>query len=480
MTTFYWYDLETFGRDCARDRIAQFAGQRTDAELRPIGDPCVMYCQPARDFLPDPGACLITGITPQEAQEKGINEAGFSAEVLRQFAPAGTCVAGYNSLRFDDEFLRYLFYRNFHDPYAREYQGGNSRWDLIDVMRLAHLLRPEGLNWPQREDGATSFRLEDLTRANGIEHAGAHDALVDVRATIAIAARLRSAQPKLFDYLFSHRGKHDVLAELDVRAGTPVLHVSGMIPATLGSASLFMPLAAHPTNRNSVICYDLRVDPQALLELDAAELQRRVFSSREELAGEERVPLKEIHANRCPVVLPAKWVNDDAARRMDLDLAACRRHWQTLHAAGASGRLQAKLRALYQRSFDAVPDAEYALYGGFLPDQDREACARIRSCAPEELLQRDWRFEDPRMADLLLRYVGRNFPQHLAGEHLQAWRELCQRRLREPGAGARDLAAFQRELADCRTRASTPREQGTLDAVADWAGQLCPQDAVVC
>src|SRR5690606_8555235 len=177
--TFYWYDLETFATDPRRTRIAQLAGRRTDLALRPVGEPLVLLCKPADDLLPSPGACLVTGITPQQCLAEGLPEAEFVARLHEQLVEPGTCAVGYNSLRFDEEFLRCTLYRNFRDPYAREYRNGNSRWDLLDLARLQHALRPEGIAWPARADGHASFRLEELAAANGIVHARAHDALSD-------------------------------------------------------------------------------------------------------------------------------------------------------------------------------------------------------------------------------------------------------------------------------------------------------------
>ncbi len=468
METFCWYDLETFGRARDRDRIAQFACLRTDADLRVLGEPTVLYCRPADDYLPDPGACLVTGISPQECMRRGVPEAEFARAILRVFGQAGTCVLGYNSIRFDDEFLRFLFYRNFHDPYAREYQHGNSRWDLLDVMRAACLLRPDGIHWPQREDGCTSFRLEELTRANGIGHADAHDALADVRATIAVAGLLRRAQPRLYEYLLTQRGKAAVRDQLDIRGGAPVLHVSGMIGAERGNASLFMPLARHPDNANSVICFDLREDPAPLLELDADEIRRRAFSPAAALGTEARIPLKEIHCNRCAVVMPARFVDDAIAARMQLDPGACERHARTLRGAGG---LEAKLRAVYRRDPAAPADAEYALYQGFLPDEDRRLCMRLQECPPAEWLERTWPFQDPRLRELLPRALGRSYPQYLRGEAFDAWRDLCQRRLHEPGCGARTFDEFTAELA--RQRAEPPGQGAeVLDQVEAWATEV--------
>ena len=186
--TFLWHDYETFGAVPRRDRPSQFAAIRTDAALNEIGEPLMIYCKPAPDYLPSPEATLITGITPQLCLERGLPEHEFAAQVERAFSQPGTIGVGYNTIRFDDEVTRFLFWRNLIDPYAREWQNECGRWDLLDVVRLTYALRPDGIQWPKKEDGSASFKLEDLAKANGLLHESAHDALSDVRATIAPAA----------------------------------------------------------------------------------------------------------------------------------------------------------------------------------------------------------------------------------------------------------------------------------------------------
>ena len=198
--TFLWHDYETFGAVPRRDRPAQFAAIRTDAELNEIGEPIMLYCQPAPDYLPDPQACLITGITPQQCLERGVPEHEFAARSRRRSAQPGTIGVGYNTIRFDDEVTRFLFWRNLIDPYAREWQNDCGRWDLLDVVRMTYALRPDGIEWPRATTAARASGSKHLTRANGLVHEAAHDALSDVRATIALARLIRQRQPKLFDF----------------------------------------------------------------------------------------------------------------------------------------------------------------------------------------------------------------------------------------------------------------------------------------
>ena len=111
--TFLWHDYETFGLNPRRERPSQFASIRTDAELNEIGEPVMIYCQPANDYLPDPQSCLLTGITPQLCLERGLPEHAFAAQIEGLLAEPGTIGVGYNTIRFDDEVTRFMLWRNF-------------------------------------------------------------------------------------------------------------------------------------------------------------------------------------------------------------------------------------------------------------------------------------------------------------------------------------------------------------------------------
>ncbi|MDU3078054.1 MAG: exodeoxyribonuclease I, partial [Mixta calida] len=274
--TFLFHDYETFGKSPALDRPAQFAGIRTDMDFNIIGEPEVFYCQPADDYLPQPEAVMITGITPQLAQARGVTEAEFARRIHALFTVENTCVVGYNNVRFDDEVTRNIFYRNFYDPYAWSWQNGNSRWDLLDVMRACYALRPDGINWPENDEGLPSFKLELLTQANGVEHNNAHDAMSDVYATIAMAKLVKEKQPKLFEFLFRHRTKQKINTLIDIPQMKPLVHISGMFGALRGNTSWIAPLAWHPENRNALIVCDLAGDITPLLELDADALRERL------------------------------------------------------------------------------------------------------------------------------------------------------------------------------------------------------------
>ncbi|SFD10924.1 exodeoxyribonuclease I [Pragia fontium] len=419
--TFYVHDYETFGISPAYDRPAQFAGVRTDSDFNIIAEPLVIYCKPNDDYLPEPEAVMITGITPQEARSKGVIEAEFARQIHDDFSAANTCILGYNNIRFDDEVSRNIFYRNFFDPYAYSWQNGNSRWDLLDVMRACYALRPDGIEWPLNDDGLPSFKLEHLTKANGVEHTHAHDAMSDVYATIAMAKLVKQAQPKLFDYLYQLRNKRKVANLIDIAEMTPLVHVSGMFGALRGNTSWIAPLAWHPENSNAVIVCDLAGDMTPLLELDADTLRERLYTRRDELGEDQSpVPLKLVHTNKCPVLAPAKTLLPENADRLGIDRQRCLANLQLLRQ---SPDLREKVIAIFADATPFTPptDVDGRLYDGFFSDADRAAIRIIQQTKPENLPALDLTFNDNRLETLLFRYRARNYPATLDDSEQRRW-----------------------------------------------------------
>lgn len=418
--TFLFHDYETFGTSPALDRPAQFAALRTDADFTTIGEPEVFYCKPADDYLPQPEAVLITGITPQVARAKGENEAAFAKRIHDLFTVPNTCVVGYNNVRFDDEVTRNIFYRNFYDPYAWSWQNHNSRWDLLDVMRACYALRPEGINWPENEEGLPSFRLEHLTKANGIEHSNAHDAMADVYATIAMAQLVKAKQPKLFAYLYSHRSKQKLATLIDVPQMKPLVHVSGMFGAARGNTSWVAPLAWHPENRNAVIMVDLAGDMSPLLELDADALRERLYTPKSELGDDVAVPVKLVHLNKCPVLAQANTLRPEDAERLGIDRQRCLDNLQILRD---HPQVREKVLAIFAEAEPFVPseNVDAQIYNGFFSDADRAAMKILLETEPRNLPALDITFADARIEKLLFNYRARNFPGTLDEEEQQRW-----------------------------------------------------------
>ncbi len=472
--SFLFHDYESFGINPRMDRPAQFAAVRCDVELDEIEPPLSFYCQPARDVLPDPQACLVTGITPQQALRDGVGEPEFFARIHEAMMLPGSCVIGYNSIRFDDELTRHGLWRNFYPPYDREWRNGNSRWDLIDPIRAAFALRPDGLNWPLRDDGAPSFRLEDLTRANGIEHGAAHDALADVRATIALARKFRQAQPKLWTYLLQHRDKRSAARLLDLAKPAMVLHTSTRYPGTRGCTTLVAALAANPNSPQGVIVFDLMDDPSALFELDVDELRDRLFVPRADLPeGVERVALKTVHLNRCPVLAPASALAGVALDRIGLDPDRCHTHFEWLMAN--RGLLTAKMQLVFDapRSY-ADCDAEADLYSGLPPEADLALLPKIRRATGAELMTFSERLRDERYRELLFRYRARHYPDTLDAAEADRYRDWTRARLIDGVvAETQTIASKRTQIHELRlAHRDDGRAQRILDELDAWVGDI--------
>ncbi|QYF94170.1 exodeoxyribonuclease I [Massilia sp. PAMC28688] len=475
--TFLWHDYETFGAQPRRDRPAQFAAIRTDASLNEIGEPIMLYCQPAPDFLPDPQSCLITGITPQACLAQGVPEHEFARIVEAAFSEPGTIGVGYNTIRFDDEVTRFLFWRNLIDPYAREWQNNCGRWDLLDVIRMTYALRPEGIEWPRHEDGRPSFKLEHLSRANGLVHEAAHDALSDVRATIALARLIRDKQPKLFDFCLALHKKERVATEIGMHLPAPqrqpFLHVTGMFPAEYGCIALVYPLGTHPTNKNEILVWDCRHDPSELFGLDVETIRLRLFTRSADLPeGVTRLPIKSIHLNKSPMLVSnLKTLSAIQAERWALDLEQCRAH----AALAAAGPDMSQIWAqVYQRAASVEEtDVDEDLYGGFVSNNDRRKLASLRAESPAQLAAARPSFEDERLAELVFRYRARNFPHTLTQQEAQQWDAHRAARLFDGAAGARTIEQLFAEI-DTLSEDADERAENILGELYDYAEMIAP------
>jgi len=474
--TYFWHDYETWGRDPAQDWPAQFAGVRTDADLNEIDGPVSLFCAPPRDRLPDPESCLITGLTPQACAAQGIPEAQFAARIEAELGRPGTVGVGYNTLRFDDHFTRYLLWRNLYDPYAREWQNGCSRWDLLDTVRCAFALRPEALNWPRHPDGRVSFKLEDLARANGLWHENAHEALSDVRATIALARKVKQQVPKLWDFCLRLRQKAEVKQELLL--GRPVLHVSGQYPTSRGCLAVVFPFAPHPEKANEVIVWDLAEDPAVLMALTTSEIRTRVFTRQAELPeGVQRLPIKTIHINQSPVVVAQlKTLSTGRAQELGIDMDLAMRH------AEAAARMSQDLLGVWREVFQSPPrassvrSADADLYGGFLGDADRRRLGQVRALKPDEMSHWQGHFDDPRLDDLVFLYRARNWPEHLTEADRTRWLAHLSERFHSPGTdGSAGLESYLGRLEDMHEAAlerGDERAESLLGDLVEWADEL--------
>ena len=151
---FAFYDFETTGTNPAFDQPLQFAAILTDDALQEVArvnlrarlDPYI---------LPSPYALAVTGIKPSELLDDSLPSAfEFSQSLAALIEEWGPCTwIGYNSIAFDEEFLRQAFYQNLHpNPYLTV-MNGNSRMDLFKILHAAYATSPDAFQVPLNEKG---------------------------------------------------------------------------------------------------------------------------------------------------------------------------------------------------------------------------------------------------------------------------------------------------------------------------------------
>ena len=432
MSSFLWHDYETFGTNARTDVPVQFSCLRTDMSLEPVGEMQVLFCRPPLDYLPDPDACAVHGISPQEAWSEGLSEANFAAAAYRQMCAPGTCNVGYNSIGFDDEFSRHLFFRNLRDPYAF-HRGSCSRWDLLSLVRACGALRPAGLIWPVREDSRPDYRLEAVATDNGIVYRS-HDASEDVQATLALARLIRRVQPRLFDYALGLRDRSRPRELLN--GSVPLVAVTTRLPWQQRYCAAVLPLGERPGRPGSWVVADLTADCTALLD----QPDRHWWRSGAPV--DSRRVLIELADNRCPFVAPLAVLDEDRAGALGIDLAAC-----IARADLLSGRLS-WLRALITDAwadweYPSIPtdtDAEGRLYEGFPNRDDQRELRRLLEVSPQQLSPD--LLQDQRLREIVPRFRAHNWPEQLDPEERSEWRNQCRERLHHPPAGRRSVAGY--------------------------------------
>jgi exodeoxyribonuclease-1 len=467
--TYFFYDLETSGLNARDDRIMQFAGIRTDMDLQPIGEPYNVLVKLNDDTLPTPEALMVTGITPQQTQADGYTEAEFAKLLMEEIFTQDTIATGFNSVRFDDEFVRHLLWRNFYDPYEWSWKDGRSRWDLLDVTRMTRALRPEGIEWPV-VDGKAVNKLELLAAMNGIDHLKAHDALSDVEALIAVAGLIRSKQPQLYEYLLKMRDKNEVKKLVNLDNKQPFVYVSGRYDTEFNKATIAFPLTSG--KNGNVVVYDLRHDPTAFLNMSAGELNKKMYATWEERQADGFIPLpvKELQYNKAPAVAPVGVLaQSDGWDKIQLDIATIEKHKATLLSAP---HFAENVRSMFEQKtdFKKSPDPEAQLYDGFVQDRDRLRIETVRNANPRELADFHPDFNDERLAELLLHYKARSYPQSLSEDESRAWESW-----RAAHINVR-LPLFMKTLQKMAATEQDESKQFILQELQLWAESIIPSD----
>lgn len=468
--TFFFYDLETSGLNPRESRIMQFAGIRTDMDLNQIGDPVNLLVRLNDDTLPSPEALMVTGITPQQTVSDGYSEAEFAKILTDEIFTPDTIAVGFNNIRFDDEFIRHLFWRNFYDPYEWTWKDGRSRWDLLDVVRMTRALRAEGIEWPVDDKGAATNRLELITKINGIDHFKAHDALSDVEALIAVTRLIRDKQPQLYEYLLKMRDKNEIKKLINLDYKQPFVYVSGRFDAEFNKATVAFPLT---TGKNSnIVIYDLRHDPTPFINMTAKELASKFYATWEERQAEGfiKLPVKELQYNHVPAVAPVGVLNQGGGwEKVKLDEETIAKHKGILLSVPSFAE---NIRSLFEsrEEFKKSTHPELQLYDGFVPAIDRMRIETVRNASERELADFHPNFTDERLDPLLLHYKARNYPKSLAEEESVIWENWRSSKI------AAELPIFMKSLQKLSSQITDENKQFILQELHLWAESIMPAD----
>jgi exodeoxyribonuclease-1 len=476
--TFYFYDLETSGFNPRDARIMQFAGQRTDMKLKPIGNPDNFLIKITEDVLPEPDAILVTGITPQQTIADGITEAEFLKYFHEKISIPGTIFTGFNTVRFDDEFMRFLNYRNFYDPYEWQWQEKRSRWDILDVVRMTRALRPEGIKWPFDSKGKPSNKLELLTSVNNLSHDAAHDALSDVNATISVARTVLNKQPKIFNYLLSVRSKNAVRAV--VEKNEPFVYTSGKFSSDYEKTTVVGKLVDHPNSKDASLIFDLRYDPSAFIDLSPEELAAALRRRTDEEGP--RLPVKTIKFNRCPAIAPISVIDEQTSERLDLNLESIKNNFNSLNSMKTE--LSAKVlkalemldKQMQSKFITDNLDADAMLYDGFFNDADKTKMSLLRASPQEELKNLELVFSDSRLQALLPLYVARNYQEQLRDEDRAVWEQFKERKLLSGGVESKAVKFFNRIAELSNNPDITSKEIYILEELKLYGESILPVD----
>ncbi len=472
--TYYFYDLETTSASPRSGRIMQFAGQRTDVDLKPLGDPDNVLIKLAGDVLPEPDAILVHGITPQKTLEEGLTEAEFAEFFENEVSLAGTIFIGFNNIRFDDEFIRRISYRTFRDPYQWHWKDGRGRWDLLDAIRMMRALRPEGLKWPI-VDGKPSVRLELMASENGLTHDNAHDAMSDVIALIELTQRFKEAQPKLFDYLLSIRDKKSV-SKL-VEGNKPFVYSSGKYSNEFEKTTVVSTLFKHP-RRDTAVVYDLREDPTKWLGKSTQDLAKHWLARYD--SELEKLPVKMLQYNRCPAVAPLGVLDDASIKRISVDLEAIEKNRKIIaENPNFVKKIEGALDIVENEQQGRLPlndKVDDQMYDGFWVGSDQAELSEVSSASPDELTKLSTTVKNKRIREMIPLFKARNYPKSLTAVEASQW-ESYRKDFFTKGGTNSPINKFYNRMADiAKTRKLSSNDEYLLTELQLYVESILPID----
>ena len=399
--TFIFYDTETTGTNSAFDQILQFAAIKTDADLNEVGR-FEIRSRLLPYIVPSPGALRVTGLTIDDLlDEAHPSHYEMVTEIRRTLA--GACPAafvGYNSLKFDEEFLRQAFYQCLHPPYLTN-TGGSRRADALHLIRAAAILHPDAITAAVSDKGGPSFKLDRLAPANGFNHANAHDALADVEALIFLCRIVRDRAPQLWDRFLRFASKAAVEDFLRREEAFLLLE---FFPVQTGR---YIATAIGSNDANIAYCYDLGLDPDELRGMGDEALADR-------LARSPR-PLRKVKRNAAPCLCPLSEVPEEMLGGVSPDEFV--RRARLLRSDRVLVEQLVRVAVQMEPAYPPSPFVERQIYDGFWSNADGRKMEAFHDASWERRAVIAESFEDPRLAWLARRLIFVGHPHLLAPEH---------------------------------------------------------------
>jgi exodeoxyribonuclease-1 len=402
MQTYLFYDIETTGLSKSFDQVLQFAAIRTDLNLQEL-ERYEYKIKLNPDVIPAPRA-LLTHRIRVDAALKGVPEVDAIRQIHALLNEPGTISVGYNTLGFDDEFLRFSFYRNLLPPYSHQFANQCKRMDLYPITVMYHLYKNEIIIWPVIED-RLSLKLENINRANNFVQGRAHDAMVDVEITLALAKRFFQER-EIWDYISNYFCK-TTDTERFQKLPVELMHADQshyhglMILGKFGAKEnyqapvLYLGESAAYKNQNLW----LRLDTENLQLLAEDAIYDNTWVVRKKL-GEP------------PFILPPaeRFLKHLSPKR--LALAMANRKWLQQNPVLFQKIID------YHRAFVypifANTDIDASLYlNGFWTDAEAEFCRQFHRAAPAEKAIMTEKLTNPKLKTLAMRLLGRNYPDSM-------------------------------------------------------------------
>lgn len=380
--TYLFYDIETTGLNKCFDQVLQFAAIRTDLELNELEQHEILI-KLNPDVIPSPQAIIIHNITMEEMQA-GICEYEAIKKIHQLMNQPGTISLGYNTLGFDDEFLRFSFYRNLLPPYTHQFANNCGRMDLYPMAVMYYLYKKAALTWP------ATFKLEDLIAENQLVEGNAHDAMIDVKATLELARRFIKYRD-MWQYLCSYFNKDTDLTRITKL--NEAIVVDGSYGAKNSYQVPVLALGSHNHYKNQTLWLRLDTEPEDnyVIRKKAGELNLLLPANKRFMQAINRERLELMRDNK-------------------------KRFQEQPHI------LQEIANYHKEYTYPKIPnlDIDAALYqNGFPTDHELALCAEFHAAAIKDKIKIIDRITNPNLREQAIRLLGRNYLDYLPDQYAQ-------------------------------------------------------------